>query len=83
MYKCIEETVEGYELKSKPCCFLAGNGDCEIEKCKPEGCKYYLFTNKPERLFSLISIVECSSVCQIVFQMLERLKKIYGFKRNN
>jgi len=38
------------------------------------------FTNKPERLFSLLSIVECSSVCPIVFEMLERLKKIYGFK---
>lgn len=81
MNKYIEETVEGYDLKEKPCCFLAENGACEIEKCKPEGCKGYPFTNEPERLFSLLSIVEFSSVCPIVFEMLERLKKIYGFKR--
>lgn len=83
MDKYIEETVAGYDLKEKPCCFLAENGACEIEECKPEGCKGYPFTNEPERLFSLLSIVEFSSVCPIVFEMLERLKKIYGFKRNN
>ena len=81
MHKYIEETIEGYDLKEKPCCFLNENGACEIEKCKPEGCIDYPFTNKPERLFSLLSIVECSSICPIVFEMLERLKKIYGFKR--
>ena len=81
MDKYIEETVEGYDLKAKPCCFLAENGVCEIEKCKPEECKDYPYTKKPERLFSLLSIVECSSVCPIVFEMLERMKKIYGFER--
>lgn len=51
MHKYIEETVEGYDLKEKPCCFLAENGTCEIKEFKPEGCKDYPFTNKPERLF--------------------------------
>jgi uncharacterized protein len=41
----------------------------------------YPFTNKPERLFSLLSIVDFASVCPVVFEMLERLKQIYGFKR--
>lgn len=57
------------------------NGACEIEKCKPEGCREYPFTNKPERLFSLYSIVDSASVCPVVFEILERLKKIYRFKR--
>jgi len=81
MDKYIEETNNGYALKGKPCCFLTENGVCDIETCKPEGCREYPFTNKPERLFSLLNIVYFASVCPVVFEMLERLKKIYGFKR--
>lgn len=77
----VEMAVNGYEVKEKPCCFLTENGACEIEKCKPEACREYPFTNKPERLFSLYSIVDSVSVCPLVFEILERLKKIYGFKR--
>jgi Fe-S-cluster containining protein len=83
MDKYIEETINGYDLKGKPCYFLNENGACEIEMCKPEGCRDYPFTNKPERLLSLISIVDFASVCPVVFEMLERLKKTYGFKRLN
>ncbi|SHI15191.1 YkgJ family cysteine cluster protein [Clostridium magnum] len=81
MDKYIEETTNGYDIKGKPCCFLTENGACEIEKCKPEGCREYPFTNRPERLLSLLSIVDFASVCPVVFEMLERLKKTYGFKR--
>lgn len=81
MDKYMEETINGYEVKGKPCCFLTKNGVCEVEKCKPEVCREYPFTNKPERLLSLLSIIDFASVCPVVFEMLERLKKIYGFKR--
>jgi len=81
MDKYIEMTINGYDVKGRPCCFLTENGACEIEKCKPEGCREYPFTNKPERLLSLISIVDFSSVCPVVFEMLEKLKKMYNFKR--
>lgn len=81
MKKYIEETISGYDLKFKPCCFLTEKGDCKIEKCKPEGCRDYPFTNKPERLFSLLGIVDFASVCPVVFEMLERLKMTYGFRR--
>lgn len=80
MNKYINETVNGYDLKYKPCCFLTEEGGCKIEKCKPEGCRDYPFTNKPERLFSLLGIIEYASVCPVVFEILERLKKTYGFK---
>jgi uncharacterized protein len=40
----------------------------------------YPFTNKPERLFSLLSIIDFASEYPVVFEMLERLKKTYGFK---
>lgn len=76
----IKITVDGYEVKEKPCCFLAENGACKIEKCKSEECREYPFTNSLDRLFSLLSIVSFASVCPVVFEMLERLKGIYGFR---
>lgn len=81
MDKYLEQTINGYEVKGKPCRFLTESGTCEIEKCKPEGCREYPFTNKPDRLFSLLNIIEFASVCPVVFEMMERLKSIYGFKR--
>jgi Fe-S-cluster containining protein len=46
----------------KPCCFLTENGACEIEKCQPEGCRDYSFTNKPERLLSLRKIIRIKAI---------------------
>jgi len=79
--KYIKEDFGEYQLNTRPCCFLESNGECKIESYKPLSCKEYPYTNKPERLFSLLSIVEFSGVCPVVFEMLERLKKDYGFKR--
>ena len=81
MDEFIEINLNGYEVKGKPCCFLTENGDCKIGKCKPEGCRDYPHTNKPDRLFSLYSIIESASVCPVVFEIIQRLKKIYDFKR--
>jgi hypothetical protein len=36
--------------------------------------------DKPERLFSLLGIVESSGVCPVVFEILEKLKQQYRFK---
>lgn len=78
--KYLEMGVDGYDAKGTPCCFLTKNGICKIENCKPEGCRDYPFTNRPERLSSLYSIIDSASVCPIVFEMLERLKREYNFK---
>lgn len=77
----IEEEFGEYQIKKRPCCFLKEDGICEIEECKPKSCQGYPFTDKPERLFSLLSIIESASVCPVVFEMIERLKKEYMFKR--
>ncbi len=81
MDKYIKIIDNGYEVKGKPCCFLTLKGDCKIEKCKPEECREYPFTNKPDRLFGLFSMVQFAGVCPIVFEMLERLKNVYGFRK--
>jgi Fe-S-cluster containining protein len=77
----IKEKFGEYQLNVKPCCFLEADGGCKIEACKPSSCRDYPFTNRPERLFSLLSIIESASVCPVVYEMIERLKQIYGFKR--
>jgi Fe-S-cluster containining protein len=79
--KYIKEDFGEYQLKKRPCCFLKDNGECEIESCKPTSCREYPFTNRPERLLSLLSIIESTSICPVVFEMIERLKKEYRFKR--
>ena len=73
---------ESYELNRIPCSFLDNDNNCLIESCKPQNCKDYPFTNKPERLWSLLSIIDSTFVCPVVFEIIERLKKIYRFKNS-
>lgn len=79
----VKDVCGEYQLNVKPCCFLKEDGGCKIETCKPSGCRDYPYTNKPERLFSLLGIVQSTSVCPVVFEMFERLKDEYKFKRIN
>jgi len=79
--KYIKEEFGGYQLNVKPCCFLKEDGRCGIETCKPNSCRDYPYTDKPERLFSLLSILDSTRICPVVFEMFERLKHQYGFKR--
>ena len=62
-------------------CLFRKDGSCELEACKPESCKRYPFTDNLEGIISLINIIESTSVCYVVFEMIEILKKEYGFKR--
>jgi hypothetical protein len=69
-----------YKIKEKPCLFLCENGSCQIEGCKPDDCAGYPYTNRPDRLSSMLGIVDHAEVCPVVFEMLERLKVMYGFR---
>ncbi|MCL2083255.1 MAG: YkgJ family cysteine cluster protein [Oscillospiraceae bacterium] len=69
-----------YELKDTPCCFLTDENICQIEDCKPQNCKDYPYTNKPGRLWSLLGVMGSVSVCPVVFEIVERLKRLYGFR---
>lgn len=70
----------GYEFK-KPCPFLHDDGSCEVGACKPAECSDYPYTDRPDRLGSLLSIIASAEVCPVVYELLERLKDIYHFKR--
>lgn len=80
MEEFLTQTNEGYEIKV-PCSFLNENGECAIQTCKPSECRNFPHTNKPERLWSLLGVLEFAEVCPIVFEILERLKDIYRFRR--
>ena len=65
---------------AKPCPFLNTDNSCQVKECLPESCRDYPYTNKEERLFSLLTIVNNSQVCPIVYKILEDLKELYNFK---
>jgi Fe-S-cluster containining protein len=76
----LTETDDGYKLTRKPCVFLREDGRCRINAQKPSACRGYPFTDHPDRIASLMGILEFSEVCPVVFEILERLKKIYHFR---
>ena len=69
-----------WETKHRPCDFLQGDGSCLLGDHKPQNCVLYPYTNQPDRWGSLYGVVENASVCPVVYEILERLKKLYGFR---
>jgi Fe-S-cluster containining protein len=76
----IKDDEEHYVFKSRPCEFLDDGGRCRIQECKPAVCKDYPYTNQEDRLSSMYSIIDSAEVCPVVFEILERLKRIYRFR---
>ena len=70
-----------YSFKCNRCKFLDDDNNCLAKNCLPESCRDYPYTNKSERLFSLHGIIDNASICPVVYEILEELKKIYHFKR--
>lgn len=70
-----------YQTKHKPCDFLQEDGKCKLGECKPNSCKKYPYTDQPERWQSLYSVLDVVSVCPVAFEIFERLKIEYGFKK--
>lgn len=70
-----EEFGIGYHTKHKPCDFLQEDGNCKLGDCKPDSCKKYPYTDQPERLCSLLGMLDTISICPVAFEIFERLKK--------
>ena len=70
-----------YKTKHCPCDFMKEDGDCALGECKPENCRKYPYTDQPDRMGSLLSIIESATVCPVVYEILERLKEEYHFKK--
>lgn len=80
-YLFFNGTENNYETKHKPCDFLMENGECRLGEVRPDNCKEYPYTNRPERLHSLYAVLDVITVCPVAFEIYERLKKEYGFRR--
>ena len=57
-----------YQTKHKPCDFLQEDGNCKLGDCKPE------------RLSSLLSILDTIEICPVAFEIFERLKEEYRIR---
>lgn len=80
-YLVIKEIEGEYQTKNKPCDFLEADGTCSLGECRPENCKKFPYTDQPERLYSLYSVLDAIEVCPVAFEIWERLKEIYGFHK--
>ena len=76
-----EEYDMNYQTKHKPCDFLQEDGNCKLGDCKPDSCKKYPYTDQPERLSSLLSVLDTIEICLVAFEIFERLKEEYRFKK--
>lgn len=68
----------GYNTKNCPCDFFVDNA-CILGDSRPDTCKEFPHTDKEDRMGSLLSIIENTSVCPVVYEIMEELKKMYGF----
>lgn len=75
-----EEHDMNYQTKHRPCDFLQEDGNCKLGDCKPDSCKKYPYTDQPERLSSLLSILDTVEICPVAFEIFERLKEEYRFR---
>ena len=66
-------------LKDKPCRFLDADGKCRIYKCRPSVCRDFPYTNKPGRLYNMLSLLDFMEECPVIFEIIEKLKKVYNF----
>jgi Fe-S-cluster containining protein len=77
--KYAQNTDAGYEI-NPPCPFLERDGKCRIQPCKPDECRGYPYTDQPDRIASLYGVMEFVGTCPVVFEIVQRLKAIYGFR---
>ena len=71
-----KEEAGVFYIKDKPCGFLNIDGKCLIYGVRPLVCKDFPYTKKPDRLFNLIGIMGFAEDCPVVFEIIERLKRM-------
>lgn len=75
--KCLTRDTDDstiYTFNALPCPFLTNNM-CSNYECLPKACASYPHLHKDEFVFRLWGVVDNYSICPIVFNVYERLKK--------
>jgi hypothetical protein len=72
----------GHLFKSLPCSFLSNNL-CTVYSHRPDDCRSYPHIQKKEFVFRLNQAFSNCSVCPIVYNVYERLKRDISDSRDN
>ncbi len=75
-YLRIDEDKD-YVLKSSPCPFLGDDNYCSVYEDRPKACREYPHTNRKKMVQITELTFKNTSVCPAVFEMVERLKKMF------
>jgi len=75
-YLHIDEDKD-FVLKSSPCAFLGSDNYCSIYNARPKACREYPHTNRKKMVQITDLTYRNTLVCPAVFEMLERLKKVF------
>jgi Fe-S-cluster containining protein len=70
-----DEERDRYRIKATPCPFLGADRRCTIYAVRPEKCRGYPFTDKPDFAFSTITHANNAVVCPAVFYLVEQMKR--------
>jgi uncharacterized protein len=73
-----DEKERCYCIKTSPCPFLSADSKCTIYDVRPEKCRGYPFTDKPDFPFMSITHANNAVVCPAVFYLVEQMKKRLG-----
>jgi Fe-S-cluster containining protein len=73
-YLVESEEEKGFHFKILPCPFLEGNL-CTVYDSRPHDCRSYPHLQKKDRVFCMTDIFSNCSVCPIVYNVYELLKK--------
>lgn len=73
-YVLTDDEEEGCCFKTKPCPFLGVDG-CLYYEYRPKDCRSYPHLHKENFVFRLMGVIENCSICPIVFNVYESLKK--------
>jgi uncharacterized protein len=66
-------------FRSSPCPFLENN-KCTMYDLRPNDCKSYPHIQKKDFSSRLLGVIDSYSICPIVFNVFEDLKKTFNFK---
>jgi Fe-S-cluster containining protein len=75
------EEQNRYRIRTLPCPFLGEDNRCTIYSVRPEKCREYPFTDKPDFACRTMNHANNALVCPAVFYLVERMKGQMGRRR--
>jgi hypothetical protein len=73
-------TANPWRTRTTPCPFLQGNL-CSVYDDRPADCRGYPYLYEPDFAFRTIGMIGRTSTCPIVYEVIEELKRSWGFRR--